>query len=390
VHVYDPPFAARSGPAQRPHSRSKTAIEVANCFALSALLAFVASSVRADEVATALYVRTDSDSTTVISPRVRANKNLTEGTRLDVTYAADIWTSASIDIRTSASRRPVTEQRDEVDVSLSHDLQDVRLHSSYRFSAEHDYTSHGGTLGGSMDLANNAATLDASVHVIADTVGQSGNPAFARSLTTLDGSLSYTQVLDPMMLLQLTYELAHNIGYQSSPYRYVGVGGPGFGCVGATFCLPERVPSQRTRHALALLIRRALSESFSAGLTYRYYFDDWSLGSHTLLGELGWNISETTLLAMRYRFYTQGSAEFYQRVYADIQTDQYRTRDRELSKLTYHRAGIELEQDFPLKDSGAKLASTLAVSGNLYRYADFVGLNEITALEISAALVLQL
>lgn len=344
---------------------------------------------QADQAAAALYVRSDSDHTTVISPRVRANKTLAESTTMDVTYAADIWTSASVDIRASASVRPVTEQRDELDLTLSHDLQDVRLHAAYRFSTEHDYTSHGGTLGGSIDLANNAATLDASLHVIADTVGQSGNPAFARGLTTIDGSLTYTQVIDPMMLMQLTYELAHNIGYQSSPYRYVGVGGTGFGCVGASLCLPERVPSQRTRHALALLLRRALNDSLSIGLTYRYYFDDWSLHSHTLLGELGWNLGDASLLALRYRFYTQSSVAFYKRVYSDIAGDPWRTRDRELSQLKYHRAGLELEHDFGVGDAGARLSSTLAVSGNLYEYADFVGLNEVKALEISAALVLQ-
>lgn len=343
----------------------------------------------ADEVASALYVRADTDHTTVVSPRIRSKKALAEGTTVDVTYAADIWTSASIDIRASASVRPVTEQRDELDISLGHDMQDVRLYGAYRFSTEHDYTSHGGTLGGSVDLANNAAKLDASLHVIADTVGQSGNPAFARALTTLDGSLSYTQVLDPMMLVQMTYEVAHNIGFQSSPYRYVGVGGTGFGCLGASLCLPERVPRQRTRHALALLIRRALSDRVSVGLTYRHYFDDWSLGSHTLLGELGWNLGEHTLLALRYRYYTQGAVAFYQRVYATLDSDQWRTRDRELSKLSYHRAGAELEQVFALGDAGATVAATLAVSGNRYQYSDFVGLNNVTALEISAALLLR-
>jgi hypothetical protein len=364
-------------------------------YRLHALLAcfslwLVGGDVRADEAASALYVRTDSDHTTVISPRVRGNKRLGEASTLDVSYAADIWTSASIDIRASASVRPVTEQRDELNVKIGHDLQDLRLHGSYRFSSEHDYTSHGGTLGGSLDLASNAATLDASLHVIGDTVGQSGNPGFARSLTTIDGSLSYTQVLDPMMLMQLTYELAHNIGYQSSPYRFVGVGGSGFGCVGARLCLPERVPTQRTRHALAVLIRRALSDSISIGLTYRYYFDDWSLGSHTLLGELGWNLAEHTLLALRYRFYTQGAVAFYQRAYDQLQADQWRTRDRELSKLTYHRAGAELEHWQSIGNRGARLSGTVGVSGNLYRYADFAGLSAVTALEISAALSLQL
>ena len=352
--------------------------------------ALPSGAARADEVASALYVRTDTDHTTVISPRVRGNKRMGQATTLDVTYAADVWTSASIDIRASASVRPVTEQRDELDVALAHDLQDVRLHGAYRFSTEHDYTSHGGTLGGAVDLANNAATLDASLHVIADSVGQSGNAQFARNLTTLDGSLSYLQVIDPKMLLQLTYELAHNIGYQSSPYRFVGVGGTGFGCLGASLCLPERVPTKRTRHALALLLRRALSDSISLGLTYRYYFDDWSLGSHTLLAELGWNVGEHTLLSLRYRFYTQGAVDFYQRVYREIEPDQWRTRDRELSKLNYQRAGLDLEHGLFLGDGGARLSGSLSVAGNLYHYADFAGLKQVKALEISAALLLQL
>jgi hypothetical protein len=355
--------------------------------AIALLLA--TASARADEVAGALYVRTDSDQTTVISPRARANKQLGESSRVDVTYAADVWTSASIDIRTSASVRPVTEQRDELDLGFSQDFQDLHLRSAYRFSTEHDYTSHGITLGGGLDLANNASTLDLNLHAIGDTVGQSGNPNFKRSLTTLDASLSFTQVIDPMMFVQLTYELAHNIGYQSSPYRYVGVGGTGFGCVGASLCLPERVPTQRTRHALAVLVRRALGEKVSAGLNYRYYFDDWSLGSHTLLADLGWNLAEHTVLSLRYRFYVQNAVEFYKPIYTSLATDELRTRDRELSKLTYHRAGAELEHDFPV-GSSAKLAGTLAVSGNLYQYADFVGLDHITALEISAGLMLQL
>ena len=346
--------------------------------------------VRADEVSSALYVRTDTDQTTVISPRARGSKNLGDSTRVDVTYAADVWTSASIDIRASASVRPVTEQRDELDLSLGQELEDLHLRASYRFSTEHDYTSHGVTLGAALDLASNASTLDASLHVIGDTVGQAGNPSFSRSLTTIDGSFSFTQVLDPQMWMQLTYELAHNDGYQSSPYRWVGVGGTGFGCVGAHLCLPERVPSVRTRHAMALVVRRALSNSISAGLTYRYYFDDWSLSSHTLLGELGWNIGEHSLLALRYRFYTQGAAEFYQRTYLSLATDQYRTRDRELSKLVYQRAGAELEHEFLLSEQGAKLAGTLAIGGNFYSYADFVGLSQVTALEVSLGLMLQI
>jgi hypothetical protein len=335
-------------------------------------------------------VRTDDDHTTVVSPRVRGSANLTENTRVDATYAADIWTSASIDIRTSASVRPVTEQRDELDVQLAHDFEDLHLHGGYRFSTEHDYTSHGGSVGAALDLADNAATLAADLHIIADTVGQSGNPGFARSVTTLDGALSFTQVFDPHMFAQLTYELAYNNGYQSSPYRYVGVSGTGFGCRGASDCLPERVPDLRLRHAFALSLRRALSDDISIGLSYRFYIDDWSLRSHTVLGELGWNLGPHSLLSVRYRFYTQNAVAFYQAVYASLASDQLRTRDRELSPLTYHRAGAEFEQVIEPGGSGTTLSATFGVSGNLYQYADFVGLDSVLALEISAGLLVRM
>lgn len=345
---------------------------------------------RADEVSTALYVRTDSDQTTVISPRVRGTASPGEGTSVDATYAADIWTSASVDIRASASVRPVTEQRDELDFQIAHELEDLRLHAAYRFSTEHDYTSHGGSLGAALDLADNAATIDANLHVIFDTVGQSGNPDFARSLTTFDGALSYTQVLDPKMFAQLTYELAYNSGYQSSPYRFVGVGGTGFGCVEAGPCLPELVPDVRLRHAFALQLRRALSDAVSIGLSYRFYIDDWSLQSHTVVGELGWNVGRQTLLSFRYRFYTQSAVEFYQAIYSSLAADQLRTRDRELSPLTYHRAGAELDHSVPIGEGGSMFSATLAVSGNLYTYADFVGLDSVVALEVSLGISVSL
>ncbi|HKU44853.1 MAG TPA: DUF3570 domain-containing protein [Polyangiales bacterium] len=337
-----------------------------------------------------MYVRTDSDNTTVISPRVRGSASLSERTRADATYAADIWSSASVDIRASASVRPVTEQRDELDLQLSHELEDLQLHGGYRFSIEHDYTSHGGSLGGRLELANNAATLEADLHVIADTVGQSGHPEFARSLTTIDGSLSFTQVLDPAMFAQLTYELAYNSGYQASPYRYVGAGGTGFGCVDAGPCLPEHVPETRMRHAIALVLRRALSEAASLGVSYRFYLDDWALRSHTVLAELGWNVGAETLLSFRYRFYTQGAVEFYRAVYETLAADTLRTRDRELSALIYQRAGAELEHAFDVGARDTTLALTLAVSGNLYSYADFVGLREVFALEVSAGLMVRM
>src|SRR5262249_47201830 len=146
---------------------------------------------KADSLASSVFVRTDSDKTLVVSPRAHVDKHLDEATTLDVSYAADIWTSASIDIRTSASKllpgggvEPITEQRDELDFALAHQFEDVNLSASYRYSVENDYQSHGATAGASIDLADKATTLGVNAYTFLDSVGRSGDPMFDRGLTT--------------------------------------------------------------------------------------------------------------------------------------------------------------------------------------------------------------
>lgn len=341
-----------------------------------------------DELAAAIYVRSDDDETTVISPYARAAKKLGDSTAASATYSADVWTSASVDIRASASVRPVTEQRDELDLALMHEIDDLTLSGTYRFSSEHDYLSHGAMLDAAYAFADKAATLSLGLRALFDTVGRAGDPTFSRDLGTLDATLSYTQVLDPMMFVQATYEIAHGSGYQASPYRWVGGGGTGFGCKEALQCLPEQVPDARTRHALAAMLRRALSDAISLGASYRYYFDDWGLGSHTVLAELGWNLGSAALLSLRYRFYMQSAADFYQPRYTQLTAEAYRTRDRELSGMSFHRIGADLHYDLGLRSDQARLSFALSVGGNFYTYDDFVGLSSAQALEVTAALTL--
>lgn len=352
-------------------------------------------ALHADDVAAAFYARSDSDHTTVISPRVRVSRSLSEDTRVDVAYTADVWTSASVDVRASASVRPVWEQRDELNTTFSHAWDPLRVSAGYRLSLEPDYTSHGVNLGVSVDLANKAARLDVSLRALTDVVGRAANPEFARGLGTYTGNVTFTQIIDTMMLAQLTYELTHMRGFQSSPYRFVGIGpsATGFGCRDASVCLPELVPHLRSRHAISLMVRRALGERVALGLHYRFYLDDWSLHSHTGLLELTLTLADRTLLSLRYRAYRQGSVDFYRKRYLDGAGNHYRgfrTRDRELSSLTYHRASLELEHELWSDDSAARLSGTLSLSGNRYHYAQFSGLDTVWALETSAALLLEL
>jgi hypothetical protein len=358
-----------------------------------ALLALCLGTVaRADELASAIYVRTDTDHTTVVSPQVRAKLNVTEATSVDVTYLVDVWTSASIDIVTSATKQgAISEQRDELDVGLSHDIGDLTLSGGYRFSMENDYRSHGGNLGASLDFADNAATLAGSVSLTADTVGRVGDPEFERALTTVSTRLSFTQVLDPSTLLQGTYELGHSGGYQASPYRFVPIGGDGTCAGNAPLCVPERTPDSRLRNSMVVQGRRAFGSSASVGLGYRFYFDDWSVTSHTVQAQASWLPNDFTTLALRYRYYSQGSAEFYKPQYSasDI-ADDFVTFDRELSALSSHRLGVDYEGDFELGNGEMLFKGILTVGGTHYIYDEFLWLTNVTALEITVSLGLEL
>jgi hypothetical protein len=353
------------------------------------LMLALPSSAHADALSSAVYVRSDSDHTVVVSPRARAAKKLGDSTEVDVSYAADIWTSASIDIRTSASRA-VTEQRDELDFALSQELTDLTLTGSYRYSVENDYESHGATAGGSYNFADNNATVAVNGYLFKDSVGRSGDPSFSRALTIVGTRVSFTQVFDRNMLGQLTYEIGQLNGFQASPYRVVGIGGTGLGCVGASYCLPEHEPNARTRHAIAVLLRRALTEEISVGANYRFYSDSWGLGSNTVGLQLGWLAAEKTTLTLRYRFYTQGSVRFYQPIYTTLPAPSaFTTRDREQSPMHDHRIGVDWQQKAPIGDKSTVLLLNIGVGGDFYSYDKFVGLTQTKALELTLSVTLE-
>jgi hypothetical protein len=175
-------------------------------------------------------------------------------------------------------------------------------------------------------------------------------------------------------------------GYQASPYRRVGFGGSGFGCVDAGICLDEHEPSSRTRHAAALVLRRALADPWSIGLSYRFVIDDWGLTSHTAAVQMAWLLSTSATLTLRYRFYKQSGVDFYRRIYpVDYPKTSFTTRDREQSPMSDHRIGLDWEQKAHV---GGDLDLTLitALAGNLFDYSQFVGLSRVLALEVTFAI----
>ncbi|MEM6996481.1 MAG: DUF3570 domain-containing protein [Myxococcota bacterium] len=337
------------------------------------------------ETAGGLYVRSDTDHTTVVSPRVRVAVPFNEDRgRVDLVYAVDVWTSASVDVRTAASAR-VTEQRDEVDGSLQHAWGSTTAAVGYRFSHENDYVSNSGRASIETSLADKTITLRGQIMGGGDVVGRAGDVAFSRPIAYGGGFLSYTQVLTPTTVAALTADLRLQQGYLASPYRWVSLGGGG-GCQGsAGLCIPEQHPGRRVRVASVARLVQALSPRWSLHLAYRLYGDSWRVLGHTGRATVRFAPRPSWSLGLELRGYTQRGAAFYRRVYGDSGLVGFVTRDRELGPVWNARAGLTSENRWSI---GRRIELVLGglVSAAHYRYPEFIGLTGVTAFELSTSL----
>lgn len=332
-----------------------------------------------------VYVRTDSDHTTVVSPRVHLRQQLRRPeTRLDVTYALDAWTSASVDIRTAATPT-VREVRHEATAAIERERGHASWSAGYRLSYEPDYLANSATLAGQLDLAQRTITLTGRLFGAMDRVGRSGDARFREPLRAGGALVGATFVLTRTTLLNLAYELRGALGYMASPYRFVAVGGDAGLCDDATpFCLPEVHPRRRARQAWAARARQALGRRLSTGATYRFYLDSWRLRSHTFAADLAVTPARGAVLALEYRAYAQSGAFFYRSRYLSPGPGGYFTRDRELSSLGSHRLALHATYTRPSRRGALELGALAA--GSRIEYDDFVGLSRVWALELSAVL----
>ncbi|HEX6244079.1 MAG TPA: DUF3570 domain-containing protein, partial [Polyangiales bacterium] len=262
--------------------------------------------------ASSLYVRADTNATTVWSPREHVGTRIADRAGLEAALAIDAWTSASVDIVTAATRNLTTaeqhyvsEVRKEVTAGAYYEFGVVTLSGGYRYSTENDYWSHGGVGNLTLDLAQKNTTLVLTALGSKDVVGRAGDLYWRAPQSSLGGRLTLTQVLDRRSLLQLSWETTRISGYQASPYRYVAIGGAGTCASLSPLCLPEQVPDERYRSAAVVRARRALGNIVSLGVEYRFYFDDWGLYSHTITPDLQLLLGDHGTLGLSYRYYTQ-------------------------------------------------------------------------------------
>jgi len=348
-----------------------------------------AHAAKVTDAASSVYVRSDTDATTIVAPTVHVAGAI-EQTTVAATYSIDAWTGASVDVITAATEA-IHEKRNEVDANVGQSLGALSLSLNYRLSYETDYLSHGITLGARRDFANKNTTLAFDLLGSYDLVGRSGDPGFSEPAQTAGARLTISQVIDPHTIAEVGWQSTFVHGFQSSPYRFVAIGDTGTCTSNAPYCIPERVPDQRLRNALTARGRHALGRWLSFGLEYRFYFDTWGIQSHAIEPDVAWRITESQTLSLRYRYGTQGEALFYQpRYYDTSMTKGYVTRDRKLSAMLDNEVGAQYSNRMENDDGDRIVVWGFRSTLSRIDYLAFVGLDHVWAVELTALLGVEL
>lgn len=356
---------------------------IAACSAAWAIGGCSAAHDKEIRAASVVYVRSDTDATTIVSPTVEVSGKTSDLTTLSTSYTVDAWSGASIDV-VSAATHTIKERRHEGQIGLNYDDGTTRANGRYRLSYEHDYQSHGLVLGASRDVARHNTTLSAALMGSFDIAGRAGDGAFAQDLYSYGLQLGLGQILDPWTVVDFSIEGTVLQGYQASPYRWVAVGGDGTCAGGAPYCLPELVPDTRVRSAASARLRHAVGEHASFAIDYRFYLDSWGIQSHTVEPAITWLPGDTSSLTFHYRYYAQSEASFYRPRYFNFgDAGGYLTRDRKLSAFYGNEVGLAYARTWELEDSQRVIELGLRASLSRLTYLAYVGLDAVNAAELT-------
>lgn len=340
----------------------KGKVSLATC----SLLQIAATSAQAAEndwdVDTALLYYSESDGRVqAIEPAIHAGRNLGEDDRIDLRLVLDSLTGATPNgahatsvvqtfttpsgggtYVTPAGEIPLDDTFLDTRVAIGADwtlsldrLSKVVLGAN--ISGEFDYFSAGISSTYLRDFNNRNTTLTAGISFNSDTISPVGNvpiefaPMVVQDTTpNRDGSdetktltdliIGVTQVVNRKTIIQLNYTFGMTDGYQNDPYKIVTVLDPvtglpatgGFFDTAATDNLPyvyEKRPDSRQRNALFFGSAHHLTEDV-INFSYRYFWDDWGITSHTLDLMYRYQLGNS-YLQPHIRYYSQDAADFY-------------------------------------------------------------------------------
>ncbi|HKU41996.1 MAG TPA: DUF3570 domain-containing protein [Polyangiales bacterium] len=258
-------------------------------------------------------------STRVMMPAARLQIYTPNGIKVRASYVLDVISSASI-AQTGSDKDGVhTELRHgigQMGINKKFDTGsselEVGVHGTY--STEPDYKSWTYGVWGSLALNEKNTTLMLGYTRVDDNVLSNMDPNFDEDLNGNTFGASITQLLSPVLKLDVGYQLSYMSGFLGNPYRRALVGArvrDGSDMLMGGLPRPENPPDERWRHNLEGMLSWYLPASSTAIQLYlRAYTDDWGIQALTPEPRIYQQLGRYFSLRARYRFYTQDRAWF--------------------------------------------------------------------------------
>ncbi|GLB49480.1 DUF3570 domain-containing protein [Neptunitalea lumnitzerae] len=102
----------------------------------------------------------------------------------------------------------------------------------------------------------------------------------------------------------------------------------------------EQLPDNRLKIAIGGRFNYYVNEFLVLKTFYRYYFDNWGVGSHTASIEAPIKIGSGFTLYPAYRYYNQSAADYFAPYEAHVSTESFYTSDYDLSKFNANQFSL--------------------------------------------------
>jgi hypothetical protein len=325
--------------------------------ALALAMLLVASTVPAgvlpEDRADVLYHRYQGGGITIDGPSVLIRKKIGESFSVSANYYMDMVSSASIDVKLSASK--YKEERKQKSLSVDY------LHGKSTYSVgvidskESDYVADTAFFALSQDMFGDLTTVSLSYkrgwndvfrNVKLADGSKVRDPTFADIADSRGYALGLSQILTRNLILGLNYEVITDEGYLNSPYRSVRYFDPGSP---RGFSLQKELyPRTHTSNAASVRLKYYLPYRASLDSQGRFYTDTWGVNA--------WNVDFTYTQPVwkrwifdgHLRYYKQTAADFYSDLFPRASSQNFLARDKELATYDAITVGVQASYDFQI------------------------------------------
>jgi hypothetical protein len=281
---------------------------------------------------------------------VLVQKRVGDSLAFSAGYYEDMISSASIDVKLSASPYHETRKQENVGVAYLHGKTTYSM--GYIHSKEPDYIANTTFYSISQDMFGDLTTVtlgyvrawDQIFRDIKQPNGEIVNdPTFHERADHRGYTLGISQILTRNLIADFNYSLLTDQGYLANPYRKIRYLSPG---VGEGFTLADQVyPNTRTSNSASITLKYYLPWRASLTGDYRFFRDTWGIVAHTVEADYTWPwrnwVFDGTV-----RWYTQTNANFYSDLYPYANYANFMARDRELASFTDWTVGVGASYQF--------------------------------------------